>query len=169
MSRVCKLTGKRPLRGNRVSKSNIKTNRFQYPNLQKKRIFVPELNDDGVLYTPIESMNLSDVAPLRTEKITTFELGYKGFLLNSIVTSIDYYISFYQDFFSPPTVITPLVVKREFDRFGNDITNIDDLNVAGMISAQEGYLLPPYATQWNGIDDDGDWETFADAFGWRGD
>ena len=43
MSRVCKLTGKKPLRGNRVSKSNIKTNRFQYPNLQKKRIYIPEL------------------------------------------------------------------------------------------------------------------------------
>ena len=43
MSRVCKLTGKGPLRGNRVSKSNIKTNRFQYPNLQKKKIFIPEL------------------------------------------------------------------------------------------------------------------------------
>ena len=44
MSKICKLTGKKPLRGNRVSKANNKTNRFQYPNLQKKKVFVPELN-----------------------------------------------------------------------------------------------------------------------------
>jgi large subunit ribosomal protein L28 len=34
-------TGK--LRGNTVSHSNIKTGRWQNPNLQERRIFVPEL------------------------------------------------------------------------------------------------------------------------------
>lgn len=43
MSRTCKLTGKRPLVGNHVSHANNKTKRRQYPNLQLKRIFVPEL------------------------------------------------------------------------------------------------------------------------------
>ena len=43
MSRTCKITGKKPLVGNRVSKSNIKTKRKQFPNLQTKNIFVPEL------------------------------------------------------------------------------------------------------------------------------
>lgn len=43
MSKVCKITGKRPLVANNVSKSNAKTKRRQLPNLQKKRIFVPEL------------------------------------------------------------------------------------------------------------------------------
>tara|TARA_Y100000994_G_C15287847_1_gene274059 strand:- start:90 stop:329 length:240 start_codon:yes stop_codon:yes gene_type:complete len=43
MSRVCKITGKKPLVGNNVSKSNRKTKRRQLPNLQTKRIFVPEL------------------------------------------------------------------------------------------------------------------------------
>lgn len=38
------LTGTRKLRGNKVSHSNIKTGRWQYPNLQERRIFVPELN-----------------------------------------------------------------------------------------------------------------------------
>ena len=28
----------------------------------------------------------------------------------------------YEDFFSPPTIITPLVVQRKFDSSGNDIT-----------------------------------------------
>ena len=45
MSKVCELTGVRPMRGNRVSHSNHKTKRRFLPNLKKKRIFVPELND----------------------------------------------------------------------------------------------------------------------------
>tara|TARA_B100001750_G_C15181786_1_gene434414 strand:- start:292 stop:531 length:240 start_codon:yes stop_codon:yes gene_type:complete len=43
MSRVCKITGKRPLVANNVSKSNRKTKRRQLPNLQSKKVFVPEL------------------------------------------------------------------------------------------------------------------------------
>ena len=43
MSKICKLTGKRPRVANNVSKANNKTKRRQYPNLQSKRIFVPEL------------------------------------------------------------------------------------------------------------------------------
>jgi len=43
MSRVCKITGKRPLVGNNVSKSNRRTKRKQFPNLQTKKIFIPEL------------------------------------------------------------------------------------------------------------------------------
>jgi large subunit ribosomal protein L28 len=44
MSRRCQLTGKRPLTGNRVSHAHNKTKRRQLPNLQTKRIFIPELN-----------------------------------------------------------------------------------------------------------------------------
>lgn len=43
MSRKCKLTGKGPLVGNNVSHANNKTKRVQLPNLQLKRVFVPEL------------------------------------------------------------------------------------------------------------------------------
>lgn len=43
MSKFCSITGKRPLVGNNVSKSNIKTKRRQLPNLQMKSIYVPEL------------------------------------------------------------------------------------------------------------------------------
>lgn len=42
MSRVCKLTGKKPISGNNVSHSNQKTKRRFIPNIQKKRFFVPE-------------------------------------------------------------------------------------------------------------------------------
>ena len=60
MSRVCKLTGKWPLRGNRVSKSNIKTNRFQYPNLQRKKIFIPELNKSVTIKLSVKAMKIVD-------------------------------------------------------------------------------------------------------------
>ena len=42
MSKVCQITGKRPRVGNNVSHSNIKTKRKFYPNLQKKRFYIPE-------------------------------------------------------------------------------------------------------------------------------
>ena len=42
MSKVCQITGKRPTSGNKVSHSNIKTKRKFYPNLQKKRFYLPE-------------------------------------------------------------------------------------------------------------------------------
>ena len=43
MARTCNITGKRPLVANNVSKANNKTKRRQLPNLQKKKIFIPEL------------------------------------------------------------------------------------------------------------------------------
>ena len=43
MSRRCSVTGKRPLTGYNVSHAHNKTKKRQLPNLQRKRIFVPEL------------------------------------------------------------------------------------------------------------------------------
>ncbi|MDE2655196.1 MAG: 50S ribosomal protein L28 [Gemmatimonadetes bacterium] len=43
MSRKCDITGKRPLTGYNVSHAHNKTKKRQLPNLQTKRIFVPEL------------------------------------------------------------------------------------------------------------------------------
>ncbi len=42
MSRVCQITGKRAMVGNNVSHSNRKTKRRFYPNLMKKRFYIPE-------------------------------------------------------------------------------------------------------------------------------
>ena len=44
MARKCKLTGKGPLSGNLISHAHNKTNRVQLPNLQWKRVYVPELD-----------------------------------------------------------------------------------------------------------------------------
>jgi large subunit ribosomal protein L28 len=42
MARVCQVTGRRPITGNHVSFSNIKTKRRFLPNLQKKRFYLAE-------------------------------------------------------------------------------------------------------------------------------
>jgi len=44
MARVCQITGKKPMAGNHVSHSNIKTKRRFLPNLQEKKFFIPEEN-----------------------------------------------------------------------------------------------------------------------------
>lgn len=44
MSRKCKLSGKGPLSGNNVPFSLKKTKRRFLPNLQYKRVYVPELD-----------------------------------------------------------------------------------------------------------------------------
>jgi len=44
MSRICQLTGKHPISGNNVSHSHRKTKRMFYPNIQKKKFFIPEEN-----------------------------------------------------------------------------------------------------------------------------
>lgn len=42
MSKVCQLTGKRPIAGNNVSHSNRKTKRRFVPNIHDKRFYLPE-------------------------------------------------------------------------------------------------------------------------------
>ena len=42
MARVCDLTGKRPNVANKVSHSNIKTKKRQFPNLQLKKVWFEE-------------------------------------------------------------------------------------------------------------------------------
>jgi large subunit ribosomal protein L28 len=44
MARKCDITGKRMMVGNKVSHSNRRTKRRFYPNLQKKKFFIPEEN-----------------------------------------------------------------------------------------------------------------------------
>jgi large subunit ribosomal protein L28 len=44
MARVCQITGKRAQSGNNVSHANNRTKRKFYPNLHKKRFFIPEEN-----------------------------------------------------------------------------------------------------------------------------
>ena len=56
MARVCELTGKRPITGNKVSHSNIKTKRRFLPNLQTKRYFLAEEDKWVVLKVSSEAI-----------------------------------------------------------------------------------------------------------------
>ena len=60
MSRICKITGKRPKSGNNVSKANNKTKRKQYPNMQKKRFFIPELGKSVTLKLSVNAIKTID-------------------------------------------------------------------------------------------------------------
>ncbi|MCO6481713.1 MAG: 50S ribosomal protein L28 [Flavobacteriales bacterium] len=44
MSRICQITGKQVITGNKVSHSNRKTRRTFAPNLQDRKYFIPEEN-----------------------------------------------------------------------------------------------------------------------------
>ena len=44
MSKVCEVTGKKPLVGNNVSHANNKTKRLQNPNLKNKKYYVSSLD-----------------------------------------------------------------------------------------------------------------------------
>lgn len=43
MPRRCQITGKKPLSGHNISHAHNVTNKWQKPNLQTKKIFIPEL------------------------------------------------------------------------------------------------------------------------------
>ena len=60
MSRVCKVTGKKPLTGNNVSFSQKKTKRRQYPNLQNKTVYVPELGRTVKIRMSVRAMRTVD-------------------------------------------------------------------------------------------------------------
>jgi len=49
MARVCMVTGKKPMVGNSVSHSNIKTKRRFLPNLQTKRFLFLQKKTVGLL------------------------------------------------------------------------------------------------------------------------
>jgi large subunit ribosomal protein L28 len=60
MSRKCKLTGKGPMSGNNVSFSQKKTKRRFLPNIQVKKIYVPELDRHVRIKMSVRAMRTVD-------------------------------------------------------------------------------------------------------------
>ena len=60
MSRVCQITGKRPMTGNNVSHSNRKTRRRFLPNLQHHRFWVESENRFVRLRISTKGMRIID-------------------------------------------------------------------------------------------------------------
>ena len=60
MSRVCEVTGKRPMVGNNVSHANNRTKRRQLPNLQTHRFWVESENRYVKLTVSTKGMRIID-------------------------------------------------------------------------------------------------------------
>lgn len=60
MSRKCKLSGKKPLVGNNVSFSQKKTKRRFMPNIQTKRVYVPEIDKTVKIKMSVRAMRTVD-------------------------------------------------------------------------------------------------------------
>ncbi|MFA6303909.1 MAG: 50S ribosomal protein L28 [Legionella sp.] len=60
MSRVCQVTGKRPMSGNKVSHANNKTKRRFLPNIQFHRFWVEEENRFVTLRLTTKAMRIID-------------------------------------------------------------------------------------------------------------
>ena len=60
MARKCKLSGKGPMSGHNVSFSQKKTKRRFLPNIQSKRIYVPELDRHVRIKMSVRAMRTVD-------------------------------------------------------------------------------------------------------------
>ena len=131
-------------------------------------VYIPEPNGDGHIIRPNDVKSgeryIPNMPAIKSEKINSFELGYKKIFDFGAIMSIDYYVNQYSDFFSPATFITPTVIYR-YNSDGTEAT-VDNFEFAGFIPGNENGANPPYSTGWNGLDDDGDWDVWASDFGW---
>jgi large subunit ribosomal protein L28 len=69
MSRICDLTGKQAITGNKVSHSNRKTKRRFNPNLQVKKFYLPETGEWITLKVSTSALRTSNKIGI-TEAIT---------------------------------------------------------------------------------------------------
>ena len=75
MSKICKLTGKRPIVGNNVSHSNRKTKRRFNPNLQTKRFFLPDTGEWITLKVSTSAMRTIDKIGINAALDRLFKKG----------------------------------------------------------------------------------------------
>jgi large subunit ribosomal protein L28 len=75
MARICQITGKTTISGNRVSHSNIKTKRRFYPNLQYKRLWNTETQSWVELRLTPKGMRIIDRIGLSEALKRSAELG----------------------------------------------------------------------------------------------
>ena len=60
MSKVCELTGKRPMVGHKVSHSNVKSKRRFEPNLFKQKLYITELDKTVTLTVSTRAIKTID-------------------------------------------------------------------------------------------------------------
>lgn len=77
MSRICEITGKKLMSGNNVSHSKRRTRRKFYPNLFKKKFFLPE--EDRWVTLKISAAGIRNINKNGLKK-TLDEAVEKGFI-----------------------------------------------------------------------------------------
>lgn len=79
MSRICQLTGKKPISGNNVSHSKRKTKRRFLPNLNNKKYYIPETDQWITLKISASAMrNINKLGVyeyLKKQQKAGFDLG----------------------------------------------------------------------------------------------
>ncbi|MGI6320784.1 MAG: 50S ribosomal protein L28 [Bacteroidales bacterium] len=76
MARVCEITGKKTIVGNRVSHSNIKTKRKFKPNLHTKKFWVEELQDYVYLKVSAKGIKYINKKGVLNAMRDAYEKGY---------------------------------------------------------------------------------------------
>lgn len=77
MSKVCQITGKKVIVGNKVSHSNVKTKRTFTPNLFKKKFYLP--SEDRYISIKVSASGLRNINKLGIEEAYK-RAKVKGFL-----------------------------------------------------------------------------------------
>lgn len=67
MPKVCAVTGKKPMYGNRVSHANNRTNRRFEPNLHEKRFWVP--SENRFVKLKVSSRGIKTINKLGIERV----------------------------------------------------------------------------------------------------
>jgi len=78
MSKVCQITGKKRMVGNKVSHANNKSKRVFSPNLQSKKFFIPEENCWVVLKVSTSGMRTIDKKGITACLKDSFKKGFIG-------------------------------------------------------------------------------------------
>lgn len=60
MANICEITGKKKLKGHRVSHANNKKIHFQEPNIQGRMMFIPELGQRVKIYASTQGLRTID-------------------------------------------------------------------------------------------------------------
>ncbi|MCF8235768.1 MAG: 50S ribosomal protein L28 [Bacteroidales bacterium] len=76
MASICEITGKKMITGNRVSHSNVKTKRRFYPNLQRKKFYIPEEDKWIVLTVSTEGIRTINKKGIKNAMKEAREKGY---------------------------------------------------------------------------------------------
>ena len=78
MSKICEVTGKRPITGNHVSHANNKTKRRFLPNLHKHRFWVPSEKRYVRLRVSAKGMRIIDKKGIETVLSEMKARGHKS-------------------------------------------------------------------------------------------